>query len=116
MNEQRKGEKTQKAGRGISSLITKEWILNNGYKGFGSFFSGSVEELLLQSDHYVSPTFPSFTELEAPSTPLSFGKEIKQYFYLDDEFTFINHGAFGAVPKPILQVANRWYVITFLNS
>jgi hypothetical protein len=67
-------------------------------KGWGSFFSESVEELIsLDDDKYIPPSLPVKLPLlddgqdELKST--KFGKEMrKKYFLLEDSFTFINHG------------------------
>ena len=33
---------------------------------------------------------------------------IKDLFLLDPEFTFLNHGSFGATPKPVFETYQRW--------
>lgn len=33
---------------------------------------------------------------------------IKQYFMLDPSVTFLNHGSFGATPKPVFEEYQRW--------
>jgi isopenicillin-N epimerase len=33
---------------------------------------------------------------------------LKKYFLLDPSVTFLNHGSFGATPKPVFQEYQRW--------
>src|ERR1044071_3439250 len=33
---------------------------------------------------------------------------IKEYFLLDPSVTFLNHGSFGATPKPVFEEYQRW--------
>jgi isopenicillin-N epimerase len=33
---------------------------------------------------------------------------LKQYFLLDDDVIFLNHGSFGACPRPVFQVYQSW--------
>jgi isopenicillin-N epimerase len=35
-------------------------------------------------------------------------KELKQYFLLDPNIIFLNHGSFGATPKPVFESYQRW--------
>ena len=105
----------EKENKQIKQQITAEWIKKNGYKGFGSFFSDNVEEIL-NNPNYTPPKYPSFTNLSHPIEIPKCGKEVKKYFLLDEEFTFINHGAFGAVPSPILKVSNQWFLLPLTSS
>src|SRR5689334_25027969 len=33
---------------------------------------------------------------------------LKEYFLLDPSVTFLNHGSFGATPKPVFEEYQRW--------
>jgi len=33
---------------------------------------------------------------------------LKEYFLLDPEIVFLNHGSFGATPKPVFEAYQRW--------
>src|SRR5579871_2849327 len=33
---------------------------------------------------------------------------IREQFYLSPEITYLNHGSFGACPKPIMEAHQRW--------
>src|SRR3990167_10836948 len=89
-----------------------------GYQGFGSFMSDNVEELLrIPESDYQPPKYPEFTEeLEliqtfAQSSDFQFGEAFKNKFsLLDPNWTFINHGAFGACLAPIFKCSQQWYM------
>eukprot|EP00762_Andalucia_godoyi_P003723 ANDGO_08562.mRNA.1 Putative L-cysteine desulfhydrase 1 len=73
----------------------------SGYKAFGSFHSEDPEKLIRLSDEeYVAPNDPfcgAQVDMECPSM---FGTHLKTgMFMLDDQWTFLNHGAFGACFK-----------------
>jgi hypothetical protein len=84
-----------------------------GYRGFGSFHSDNVEELIRQDDDsYAPPALPvAWSDLLPPSSQQqqdeddvlpSFGHALRDaHFLLDSEWTFINHGAFGTSPPPL---------------
>ncbi|XP_078068476.1 uncharacterized protein LOC144493440 isoform X1 [Mustelus asterias] len=84
-------------------------------RDFGSFHSSNVQELLgaVKAGNYVPPSLP----LNPPqflygngNTP-SFGQEMrKKHFLLEEETTFMNHGAFGGTLKDALDVAQKWQV------
>ncbi|XP_013405983.1 putative L-cysteine desulfhydrase 1 isoform X2 [Lingula anatina] len=84
-------------------------------RDFGSFHSSNVQELLeLKDDDYQLPPLPvqgpNFLDIKPD---LHFGKSIKnKYFILEEECTFLNHGAFGATLKDALLVAQKWQMYT----
>lgn len=72
-----------------------------GYKGFGSFHSDNVQQLLEADDHF--PQLP-FDVSSLPEASPSHAAT----FLLDTCWTFINHGAFGAPFAHAQAVANLW--------
>ena len=46
---------------------------------------------------------------KAPRAP-SFGKGFKKYFFFENDFINLNHGSFGATPKPVLQAQFQYQV------
>lgn len=98
--------------------MASDHVKPTGYLGFGSFHSDNVEELVaIPAAVYVSPPLPKgLTDsalLEASSTgdctsPGTFGRALQSSFFLDPEWTFVNHGAFGAVCKPAMHAAYAW--------
>lgn len=76
------------------------------YQGIMAF--NTAETLLNLSDEdYIPPKFPF--ELPSFDSSVSFGKELRKHFLLDlDNWTFINHGAFGCVLKEALEAAYKW--------
>eukprot|EP00455_Lapot_gusevi_P053609 TRINITY_DN8402_c0_g2_i4.p1 TRINITY_DN8402_c0_g2~~TRINITY_DN8402_c0_g2_i4.p1 ORF type:complete len:481 (-),score=39.06 TRINITY_DN8402_c0_g2_i4:51-1418(-) len=79
-------------------------------KGFGSFHSPSVEVLISQTEEkYQIPEVP-FPLPPLPSATIQeFGGALKnKMFMLEDGWTFINHGAFGASLKPAVEVSQLW--------
>lgn len=77
-------------------------------RDFGSFHSSNVQELIAQNEtdsHH--PPFP--VGLPCFSEKAQYGKETKEkHFLIEENWTFINHGAFGAVVKEALQAAFVW--------
>ncbi len=77
-----------------------------GYRGFGSFHSDNVEDLIRQPEEsYVPPELPIRWDDLLPGPGAadlpSFGHEMRDaHFLLDRDWTFINHGAFGVQPSP----------------
>mmetsp|Transcript_30697 Transcript_30697/g.67410 ORF Transcript_30697/g.67410 Transcript_30697/m.67410 type:complete len:531 (+) Transcript_30697:211-1803(+) len=82
-----------------------------GYQSIGSFHAESVEVLATQPDElYASPELP-FHDCSATSLPLptSNNYDYGDDFYLDrTNWTFLNHGAFGAALKCGDIRANSW--------
>ena len=81
-------------------------VKRSQYQGIMAF--KSVEELINASDDdYMPPPFPF--ELPTFDAPLIFGEEIRKHFCLDfDNWTFLNHGAFGCVLKDALEAGYKW--------
>lgn len=84
-------------------------------RDFGSFQSSNVEELIhADSTQYKQPnlavTFNASNYFNISPSHLKFGSnELKRnLFHLTDEFTFLNHGAFGLTFKPVLAYVNQW--------
>lgn len=84
-------------------------------RDFGSFHASNVQETIsLSEDQYIAPKFlidvPSFTDIEKD---FKFGKICrKKHFYLEDDCTFLNHGAFGGVLKEAMETAQKWQIYT----
>ena len=85
-------------------------------KGFGSFHSEDVEVLIRQSssEYELPHIFTEMTqklierlELFKTKYPNSLERRIKLY-QIDDEWTFLNHGAFGATLTCLQDEANSW--------
>ena len=38
----------------------------------------------------------------------SFGRKIFPQRFFDNELTFLNHGAYGAVPRPVFAAQEQW--------
>ena len=82
----------------------------NGYQGFGSFFSGNVEEMVT-AKNWIAPFKP---ELVAKATELSsqhtgFGKAACDKFLIDfASWVFVNHGAFGGCLRNSYIEARAW--------
>jgi selenocysteine lyase/cysteine desulfurase len=94
-----------------------------GYQGFGSFHSDNVELLIAEaaSSHYVDPPYPS-PSLEPAAvlaaagcvpegaSTIRFGQDFRKHFFLDPDWTFVNHGAFGGTCRVAMEAGNRWRV------
>ena len=81
-----------------------------GYQGFGSFHSENVEDLIRLSDEEYKPP-AALSRVPMTSLPQEvppFGTAVRKFWYLDEEWTFINHGAFGAACVPALKCAQAW--------
>ena len=79
----------------------------SGYKGFGSFHSEDVEELVAQA---CAPGWqaPSAPPLVAAAAASPIADDMRANFLLDDDWTFVNHGAFGAPCKTAFDAAAAW--------
>ena len=78
-------------------------------RDWGSFHASNVEELLrLPDDEYTPPPLPD--GLPSPPTTIpAFGRPMRQgHFLLEEETTFLNHGAFGACLADALAAAQHW--------
>ncbi|KAL9969319.1 hypothetical protein ACROYT_G021518 [Oculina patagonica] len=77
------------------------------YQGIMAF--KTVENFVSLSDEkYVPPKFPfELPKFDGSST--TFGVEMRKHFFLDlENWTFLNHGAFGCVLKDALETAYKW--------
>ena len=79
-------------------------------RDFGSFHSSNVEELIHQSETtYVAPKLAvQFDASSLANCDFGTSQLKKELFCLTDEFTFINHGAFGLTFKPVLKYVAQW--------
>ena len=77
-----------------------------GYMGFGSFHSRPVEEML-EDASFEPPAWP-FAQPPLPGPDVAVEQVGADCFYLDKSWTFLNHGAFGAVSEPAMESARRW--------
>lgn len=99
---------------------------NDGYKSIGSFHSDNVEELIrLPKEQYTPPKlpfdtssedYPSCIHQQPSSAPFANCHQYtKSYTHLDrEQWTFLNHGAFGLALDVGLHRANSWRM--FLES
>lgn len=78
---------------------------------FGSFFTESVQAMILR-EHREDPPLPDAVRRireDVSSQKLTCGAASRSLFGLDlDEFTFVNHGAFGATMRSVLQEVRCW--------
>jgi isopenicillin-N epimerase len=49
-----------------------------------------------------------FTQSRAPVRPSQFGHHALEHWHLDPEYTFLNFGSFGAVPRCVLDLQKSW--------
>jgi isopenicillin-N epimerase len=79
-------------------------------RDFGSFHSSNVEELIYQSDAtYIAPKLAvKFDASKLINYDFGTSEIKKELFCLTDEFTFINHGAFGLTFRPVLNYVAKW--------
>lgn len=84
-------------------------------EGFGSFHSRDIEELIADVALDESPFSMRMLEeaIDPPNSDiiqnLQFGKNCRDnLFQIDPEWTFLNHGAFGAVLEPLMFASHFW--------
>ena len=96
-----------------SAEVLEQGASPRGYRGFGSFHSENVEEMIEAACR------PSWTAPEVPpavlaaaflrhETPVSYGAPMRQHFLLSSEWTFLNHGAFGSPCRAAYDAAAAW--------
>lgn len=90
----------------VSNTLDKTVLEKPIYQGIMAF--ATVEKFVSTSDkEYVPPKFPF--ELPSFNRSSTFGVEMRKHFFLDlDNWTFLNHGAFGCVLKEALEAAFKW--------
>ena len=90
----------------VSNSLDKIVLEKPIYQGIMAF--ATVEKFVSTSDKdYVPPKFPF--ELPSFNRSSTFGVEMRKHFFLDlDNWTFLNHGAFGCVLKEALEAAFKW--------
>jgi len=85
---------------------------STGKRDFGSFHSSNVEELIeCDESTYKKPHLivPFDAKLNVGNVGEFGTEQLKQeLFYLSDEFTFLNHGAFGMTFKPVVDYVHKW--------
>ncbi|XP_074650172.1 uncharacterized protein LOC141905249 [Tubulanus polymorphus] len=94
-----------------ADTVSKESTMKQK-RDFGSFHSSNVEELIRMPESEYTPPFRAVPVIDVSyAANLSFGKEIKEKcFYLEPEFTFVNHGGFGGALKPAMEDAQAWQI------
>ncbi|KDO33841.1 hypothetical protein SPRG_01720, partial [Saprolegnia parasitica CBS 223.65] len=73
-----------------------------GYTAMGSFHTPSIDDIFEQG----AIELPVVMDDHGP--PTAFGTPMRQHFFLDPAWTFINHGAFGASLRPGMAAAQQW--------
>jgi isopenicillin-N epimerase len=85
--------------------LQQQWCHTHtqGYQAMGSFHSENVDDLMMQSDQiYQPPTLPFLIQDKS-------SENSNDDFLLDrDQWTFLNHGAFGAALRVGYDQAARW--------
>lgn len=79
-------------------------------RDFGSFHSSNIEEIIRTDESvYKTPDYKIKLKNLKDLTHLFGTLELRQQlFYLSNEFTFLNHGAFGLSFKPSIEYTNQW--------
>jgi len=75
--------------------------------GFGSFNSGNVEDMI-SDDAWMPPQPPAFILGLSKSSGGGYGADMKRFFMLEEEWTFVNHGAFGSPLASAFEASERW--------
>jgi isopenicillin-N epimerase len=82
-----------------------------GKRDFGSFHSSNVEELIgCDESNYKKPHLVVSFDAKLDFNVVDFGSEQlrENLFYLSNEFTFLNHGAFGMTFRPVVDYVHKW--------
>ncbi|KAL4860004.1 putative L-cysteine desulfhydrase 1 [Chlorella vulgaris] len=78
-----------------------------GYQGFGSFHNEDNVEFMASNPGWQPP--PNHCQQEVCWTGTAFGATCRSQFFIDfDRWTFLNHGAFGAVLRCAHEEADAW--------
>ena len=86
-------------------------VVKTGYQGFGSFHAGNPEQLVrLPPEAYEPPALPFATgDLYEGVEGVEMGQPMRRHFMIDfNQWTFVNHGAFGSPIRPAQREADRW--------
>jgi isopenicillin-N epimerase len=78
---------------------------------FGSFFTESVQAMIVRAPWADPPLPGEVQKIREDVSALKFtcGDGARSQFLVDlDEFTFVNHGAFGATMRCVLQEVRCW--------
>ena len=101
-------------------LSTSRAVHGGGYKGFGSFHSDNLDDLLAQADRddYTPPPVPTAVQAMRSRTPPAYADDPSgdpyghalraRDFLLDSDWCFVNHGAFGAPCRAGIAAAAGW--------
>jgi hypothetical protein len=80
-------------------------------KVFGSFFTASVQQMISAAD-WTDPPLPERVQRTrdmAATFSQAFGEAARSQFMIDfKNFTFVNHGAFGACMRVVLDEGRCW--------
>jgi len=72
-------------------------------------YAGVVEQLTQSDDHYTPPPilFPLLPEWTNDGPP-PFGSAMKKWFHFKEDVRFLNHGSYGALPRPVKEIQSLW--------
>ena len=85
-------------------------------QGFGSFHSNDIEQII-RSPNLIQPNamldihenITLYNSEQFDGSKFNMGLDLREFaFNLDNSWTFINHGAFGAVMQPMLLASEQW--------